>query len=94
MAHVLYDHLTRRQFLRLPPTDPPLEFVRGQVVRAQNGPVVFEGLALEQFLLLPETKPALEYIDGKVVQKVSPTTTHSVLHTMLSARLLDHSRPR
>jgi hypothetical protein len=71
MGHVLYDHLTRQQFLRLPPTEPPLAFVRGQVVRPQDGPVIFEGLTLEQFLRLPEAKPALEYIDGKVVQKVA-----------------------
>jgi Uma2 family endonuclease len=94
MGHVLYDHLSRQQFLRLPPTEPPLEFVRGQVVRQHDGPVIFDGLTLEQFLRLPEAKPALEYIDGKVVQKVSPNTTHSVLHTMLSSRLLDHARPR
>jgi Uma2 family endonuclease len=94
MGHVLYDHLTRQQFLRLPPTQPPLEFVHGEVVRPQDGPVIFEGLTLAQFLRLPEAKPALEYIDGKVVQKASPNRTHSVLHTMLSSRLLEHARPR
>jgi Uma2 family endonuclease len=94
MGHVLYDDLTRKQFLRLPPTEPPLEFVGGQVVRPQDGPVIFEGLTLEQFLRLPEAKPALEYIDAKVVQKVPPKTTHSVLQMLLGARILEHARPR
>jgi Uma2 family endonuclease len=94
MGHILYDDLTRKQFLRLPPTEPPLEFVRGQVVRQQDGPVIFDGLTLEQFLRLPEAKPALEYIDGKVVQKVAAKRAHSVLQTLLSARLLEHARPR
>ncbi|MBX6315954.1 MAG: Uma2 family endonuclease, partial [Isosphaeraceae bacterium] len=67
-----------------PPTDPPLRYVGGQVLRDGNGPVIFEGLTLEQFLKLPETKPALEYIDGKVVQRVAAKRTHSVIHALLS----------
>jgi Uma2 family endonuclease len=94
MGHVLYDHLTRQQFLRLPATEPPLEFVHGEVVRPQDGPVIFQGLTLEQFLRLPEAKPALEYIDGKVVQKVSAKRVHSVLHSFLSTRIFEHVRPR
>src|SRR4051794_23826902 len=94
MGHILYDHLTRRQFLSLPPTEPSLEFVRGQVVRPQDGPVIFEGLTLEQFLRLPETKPALEYIDGQVVQKVAAKRIHSELHSFLSHRIFEHVRPR
>ena len=78
LSHVVYDTLNRRQFHRLPKTDPPLEFREGMVVHEGNGGVIYRGITLEQFLRLPEAKPALEYIDGIVVQKVSPKTTHSV----------------
>src|SRR5512133_1942788 len=93
MSQVIFDHLTWKQYLKLPKTEPPLEYIDGQVVRERNDPVIYDGLTLMQFLRLPEAKPALEYIDGKVVQKVSPKTTHSVLQTMLAARILEHCRP-
>ncbi|HMB02993.1 MAG TPA: Uma2 family endonuclease [Isosphaeraceae bacterium] len=93
MPHVIYDNLTLKQFLRLPETKPPLEYIDGKVVQKWDDPVIYDGLTLMQFLRLPEAKPALEYIDGKVVQKVSPKTTHSVLQTMLAARILEHCRP-
>jgi Uma2 family endonuclease len=94
MGHVIYDTLTRQQFLNLPGTDPPLQYIDGRVVQQGDRPSIYEGLTLEQFLRLPEAKPALEYTDGRVVQKVSPKTTHSVLQTMLGACLLEYARPR
>ncbi len=54
--------------------------------------VVFEDLTLRQFLRLPPTKPALEYIDGKVVRKVSGGREHSLLQSLLGARLLTTAR--
>jgi Uma2 family endonuclease len=94
MSQVIYDHLERRQFLRLPKTDPPLEYRHLQVFREGNGRVIYRGMTLEQFLKLPEAKPAFEFINGMVVQKVSPKTTHSVLQIMLGWRILSHARPR
>jgi Uma2 family endonuclease len=94
MPHVIYDNLTLKQFLRLPETKPPLEYLDGKVVQKWDDPVIYDGLTLEQFLRLPEAKPALEYVDGKVVQKVSPKTTHSVLQMNFIARPLDFARPR
>jgi Uma2 family endonuclease len=49
--------------------------------------VIWYDLTLKQFLRLPEAKPALEYFDGKVVQKVSGTTTHSVLQSDLAVKV-------
>ncbi len=92
MSHVIYDTLNRRQFLRLPETDPPLKYQGGLVVQEGNGGVIYRGITLEQFLRLPEAKPALEYIDGMVVQKVSPKTTHSVLQLHLGSYLLAFGR--
>jgi Uma2 family endonuclease len=94
MSRVIFETLSRKQFLRLPETDPPLVYVDGMVVRDVDSPVIYEGLSLEQFLRLPDAKPALEYIDGRVVQKVSPKATHSVLQKSLIYRLEDHARPR
>jgi Uma2 family endonuclease len=94
MPQVIWDGLSRKQYLRLSETWPNLEYVDGDVIQKEDGPVLFEGLTLEQFLLLPEAKPALEYIDGKVVQKVSPKTTHSVIQTLLCSRILERSRRR
>src|SRR4051812_31949615 len=94
MGHVIYDTLTRRQYLRLPKADPPLEYIDGQVVQQGNHPSIYVGMTLDQFLVLPEAKPALEFLDGLVVQKVSPKTTHSVLQTELVARVREYARPR
>jgi Uma2 family endonuclease len=93
MGHVIFDLLTRQQFLRLPRTDPPLKYVAGQVVQDGNGRVVYRGMSLEQFLRLPEAKPALEYLQGMAVQKVSPKTTHSVLQGRLGGHLDEYARP-
>jgi Uma2 family endonuclease len=87
MPQVIWDGLSRQQFLRLSRTWPNLEYIDGDVIQKGDGPVLLEGLTLEQFLRLPEAKPALEYIDGKVVQKVSPKTTHSVLQTDLASMI-------
>ncbi len=87
MRHVIWDCLSRKQFLRLSEAWPNLEYVDGDVIQKGDGPVIFEGLTLNQFLRLPEAKPALEYIDGKVVQKVSPKTTHSVLQGDLALKI-------
>jgi Uma2 family endonuclease len=92
MSHVIYEALNRQQFLRLPRTDPPLEYRDGMVVRAANGRVIFQDMTLEQFLRLPEAKPALEYIDGTVVQKVPPKATHSGLQYSLGLYLGAFSR--
>jgi Uma2 family endonuclease len=94
MSQVIFDCLDRRRFIRLPKTDPPLRFERGQVLREGNGRVIYQGLTLEEFLRLPEARPALEYIDGMVVQKVSPKTTHSVIEIELGALLLAYAKRR
>jgi Uma2 family endonuclease len=96
MSQVIFEILTRRQFQRLPRTDPPLEYVAGQAVREgeSKSRVIYRGMSLEQFLRLPEAKPALEYINGLVVQKVSPKTTHSVLTRELTAYLREFGRRR
>jgi Uma2 family endonuclease len=94
MGQVIYDNLSLDEFLKLPETKPPLEYIRGNVVQKHEHPVIYDCLTLAQFLRLPEAKPALEFIDGNVVQKVSPNRTHSVLQMMLGARLLDFARSR
>ncbi len=92
MSQVIYDTLSRQQFLRLPRTEPPLKFQGGLVVQEGRDRVIYRGMTLEQFLRLPEAKPALEYADGMVVQKVSPKTTHSVLQGDLYTHLRAHGR--
>ena len=94
MGPVIYDTLDRRWYAKLPPTNPPLEYVDGRVVQAWESEVIFDGLTLEQFLRLPEAKPALEYLDGKVVQKVSPKLDHSLIQADLPGRLNAHARAR
>src|SRR4051794_22493299 len=92
MGRVIYEALGRRQYLRLPRTNPPLEYIRGRVVQQGDGPAIFEVFGLDEFLRLPEARPALEYLEGRVIQKVSPRTTHSVLQMRLGAFLLDFAR--
>jgi Uma2 family endonuclease len=94
MSHVVFDTLNRKQFLRLPKADPPLEYREGLVVQEGNGRIIYRGMTLQQFLRLPEAKPALEYVEGMVVQKVSPKTRHSVLQAELLVVLRSHGRSR
>ena len=94
MAQVVFPNVSRRTFAKLPTTNPPLAYVGGDVVREEEGAIIFEGLTLDEFLRLPEAKPALEYIDGKVVQKVSPKATHSVFQRNFLGGLDAHGRQR
>ncbi|MEB3312338.1 MAG: Uma2 family endonuclease [Snowella sp.] len=44
-------------------------------------------ISLAEFLSLPETKPAQEYINGTIQQKPMPKGKHSLLQTLLAARI-------
>jgi Uma2 family endonuclease len=106
MGRVIFDTLTREQFLKLPETKPPLEYIDGLVVQKRTPPrlpvsapidtrrVIYDSLTLKQFLKLPEAKPALEYIDGMVVQKVPPKRTHSSLQGEFILQISSFARPR
>ncbi len=94
MKEVVFPHLDRSTFGKLPAADPPLEFVGGEVLRPGAGRVIFSGLSLEEFLRLPEAKPALEFLGGEAIQKMSPKLTHSLLQSDLGHHLDQFSRPR
>jgi len=44
-------------------------------------------ISLAEFLTLPETQPAQEYINGTIRQKPMPKGKHSLLQTLLAAKL-------
>lgn len=46
-----------------------------------------QSISLAEFLTLPETKPAQEYINGTIRQKPMPKGKHSLLQTLLAARI-------